>query len=261
MRVGSPPSAFIAARIAARSTTAGTPVKSCSSTRAGMNAISLAGVGLRIPAGERADVRFLDLLAVLVAQQVLEQDAQRERQPPRREPGLLQRGELVDLELAFPDVEGGLAAEAVRHGRILSVGRRRCREGMSSFCEAASSAKVRPLPSLGGGGRLVARLLRRFQVVQAVELLLRGVPRRAAGGGIAGEMFLDALECFLIDGRRLVLRARDVGQAGLLRVRVGQAVAALFLAGERGLVVVGVGRRAGGDATPAMTMDSEAKNR
>ena len=43
MRVGSPPSACIAARIAARSTTAGTPVKSCSSTRAGMNAISLAG--------------------------------------------------------------------------------------------------------------------------------------------------------------------------------------------------------------------------
>ena len=39
-RDGSPPSLTTPSRIAARSTTAGTPVKSCSSTRAGMNAIS-----------------------------------------------------------------------------------------------------------------------------------------------------------------------------------------------------------------------------
>ena len=88
------------------------------------------GGALRVPAGERADVRFLDLLAVLVAQQVLEQDAQRKRQPPRRQAGLLQRGESVDLELPFPDVEGGPTAEAVRHGRILSV-RRRDVEGVA----------------------------------------------------------------------------------------------------------------------------------
>ena len=37
---GSPPRFFIASRIAARSTTAGTPVKSCISTRAGLKAIS-----------------------------------------------------------------------------------------------------------------------------------------------------------------------------------------------------------------------------
>src|SRR6476620_7485728 len=37
---GSPPSFTIPSRIAARSTTAGTPVKSCRSTRAGVNAIS-----------------------------------------------------------------------------------------------------------------------------------------------------------------------------------------------------------------------------
>jgi tetratricopeptide (TPR) repeat protein len=41
--LGSPPSAFIASRIAARSTTAGTPVKSCISTRAGRKAISRLG--------------------------------------------------------------------------------------------------------------------------------------------------------------------------------------------------------------------------
>ena len=40
---GSPPITAIASRIAARSTTAGTPVKSCISTRAGMKAISSAG--------------------------------------------------------------------------------------------------------------------------------------------------------------------------------------------------------------------------
>ena len=37
---GSPPRRFIAARIAARSTMHGTPVKSCSTTRPGMNGIS-----------------------------------------------------------------------------------------------------------------------------------------------------------------------------------------------------------------------------
>ena len=42
-RDGSPPSAAIASRITARSTRHGTPVKSCSSTRAGVNAISADG--------------------------------------------------------------------------------------------------------------------------------------------------------------------------------------------------------------------------
>ena len=40
---GSPPWSRIASRIAARSTTHGTPVKSCSSTRAGANEISRDG--------------------------------------------------------------------------------------------------------------------------------------------------------------------------------------------------------------------------
>ena len=43
----SPPSFCIALRIAARSTTAGTPVKSCISTRAGRNAISCSSDFLR----------------------------------------------------------------------------------------------------------------------------------------------------------------------------------------------------------------------
>ncbi len=40
---GSPPISAIASRIAARSTTAGTPVKSCISTRAGWKGISALG--------------------------------------------------------------------------------------------------------------------------------------------------------------------------------------------------------------------------
>ena len=43
---GSPSISAIASRIAARSTTAGTPVKSCISTRAGVNAISSLGAAL-----------------------------------------------------------------------------------------------------------------------------------------------------------------------------------------------------------------------
>ena len=43
MRDGSPPSSCTASRIVARSTTQGTPVKSCITTRAGVNWISVSG--------------------------------------------------------------------------------------------------------------------------------------------------------------------------------------------------------------------------
>ena len=76
IRAGSPPSSAIASRIAARSTTAGTPVKSCSSTRDGENEISCDGSACgsqvataRAPASSPA------------RSDVLEQDAQRVRQP------------------------------------------------------------------------------------------------------------------------------------------------------------------------------------
>ena len=46
MPAGSPPSSSIASRIAARSTIAGTPVKSCIRTRDGVKAISLDGSSL-----------------------------------------------------------------------------------------------------------------------------------------------------------------------------------------------------------------------
>ncbi len=43
IRFGSPPSSATASRIVARSTTQGTPVKSCMITRAGVNWISVSG--------------------------------------------------------------------------------------------------------------------------------------------------------------------------------------------------------------------------
>ena len=84
-------------RIAARSTTAGTPVKSCSSTRAGVKAISFCTLRRHVPAGERLDVLGIDEPRVLAAQQVLEQDLQRVRQPRHAgKPGLLERRQAED---------------------------------------------------------------------------------------------------------------------------------------------------------------------
>ncbi len=75
----------------------GTPVKSWSSTRAGRNAISSVGRGGRIPLRERADVVGRDIAAVLTSKEVLEEDAQRERQALEVEAeGLCGRVEAVD---------------------------------------------------------------------------------------------------------------------------------------------------------------------
>jgi hypothetical protein len=69
----------MAARMAARSTTAGTPVKSCISTRAGRYWISRSE--RRSPArGEGAQVVAGDGLAVFPAQQVFQQHLQRHGQ-------------------------------------------------------------------------------------------------------------------------------------------------------------------------------------
>ena len=68
----------MASRMAARSTTAGTPVKSCISTRAGRKAISLLDLALVCSQSATADDVVLgDGAAVFVAQQVFEQHLHR----------------------------------------------------------------------------------------------------------------------------------------------------------------------------------------
>ena len=57
IRAGSPPRSRIASRIVARSTTAGTPVKSCMTTRAGVNWISVSGSAAGSQPASAADVR------------------------------------------------------------------------------------------------------------------------------------------------------------------------------------------------------------
>ena len=69
----------MASRIAARSTTAGTPVKSCSSTRAGMKAISFSGAPGR-QFRQRANILCVDEAAVFAAQQIFEKNAQGKRE-------------------------------------------------------------------------------------------------------------------------------------------------------------------------------------
>ena len=58
---------------------AGTPVKSCSSTRAGVKPISRVRLRLRLPLRQGLDVGLANGQAVLVAEQVFEQDFERER--------------------------------------------------------------------------------------------------------------------------------------------------------------------------------------
>ena len=72
----------------------------------------LRGLGLRVPRGERLDVLRADADAVLVAQQVLEQHLQRERQA-RDVVGGLQCLEGVDLICAPADLELGPRAEGI----------------------------------------------------------------------------------------------------------------------------------------------------
>ena len=102
----------MASRIAARSTTAGTPVKSCRSTRPGVKEISCDGSADAIPAGDGLDVGAGHGDSVLRPQHVLEQHAQRVREP-HDVVARLQRVEPEDLAARATDVERRAGAEAV----------------------------------------------------------------------------------------------------------------------------------------------------
>ena len=118
----------------------------------------VARLGLRVPAAERADVGLFDRLAVFVAQQVLEQDAQRERQPRRLKARLFEGRETVNFERALSDVEGAATTEAVGHdGPFLVAGRAMSRAESTALNGASGQERkmcfrtLRGVVSPGGG--------------------------------------------------------------------------------------------------------------
>ncbi len=77
----------------------------------------LARLGGRVPFCDRRDIRRADSTVALRAQQVLEQDLQRERQSRNIE-ALLKRIQSEDLEAPAPDLQLGARVEAVRTHRV-----------------------------------------------------------------------------------------------------------------------------------------------
>ena len=107
---GSPPRSRMASRMVARSTTAGTPVRSCRITRAGVNWISVDGSASGSHWASAVTCSGGDVAPVLGAQQVLQQDLQAERKTRRP----VHRVQPVYLVLGPAHPQRGQAAEAVR---------------------------------------------------------------------------------------------------------------------------------------------------
>ena len=85
-------------RIAARSTSSGTPVKSCNTMRATTNGISSVRGSFGFQLASVADVGFGHLLAVAIAQHGFQHDADGDGQfGDRADAGLFQRGQRVEL--------------------------------------------------------------------------------------------------------------------------------------------------------------------
>ena len=160
----SPPRRASASRMAARSTTPGTPVKSCMSTRSGVKRDLVGGVagalavalGVGAPAGHGHDVVGRDVRAVLVAQQVLEEDLDGVGQAVDVVAlGQRRRRDVEDLVGAVADgqVRPGAEGVGVRCGRGVrahathsAVGPRACPTGRAPT-PAASPGAVRRGPA------------------------------------------------------------------------------------------------------------------
>ena len=112
---GSPPARAIADRIAARSTTAGTPVKSCIRTRDGMNARSADGT-IRGQSASARTSSWRDVAGASAAQEVLEQDLDGVRQPVEVRDGR----EPVQLDRPLAGDQSVPGGERVAHRLMLS---------------------------------------------------------------------------------------------------------------------------------------------
>ena len=99
--------------MAARSTTQGTPVKSCSRTRLGVKAISLSGFEFLFQCGQGADFFFGHVAAVFGAEKILEQDAERERKMLGGDALLVEGVETVDFVFFVADFKRRARVETV----------------------------------------------------------------------------------------------------------------------------------------------------
>ena len=105
----------MASRMAARSTTAGTPVKSCSSTRLGMKAISCDGTLLPFHA---ASARMSSAFTVLPSSRRSRFSSRMRSEYGRclmAQPCCLDGAQAVNFKLAVADAESGATAKTV-HG-------------------------------------------------------------------------------------------------------------------------------------------------
>ena len=106
---GSPPSSVIASRMVARSTTAGTPVKSCMMTRAGVNWISTLGWAFASQPTRARTSSAVTLAPSSVRSRFSSRIFRLYGQPG----DLAGRADPVDLVGGAADLEGSLGAEAV----------------------------------------------------------------------------------------------------------------------------------------------------
>src|ERR1035437_6166447 len=121
-RLGSPPMAARASRMAARSTTQGTPVKSCNRTRAGAKEISFMPAGRHeadlcdagaVTARHGGHISRGNALAIFVAQQILQQNPDGEGQAPNVPdtlPGKMRETEIVVIHGADAQFRRGAKA-------------------------------------------------------------------------------------------------------------------------------------------------------
>ena len=106
--------------MAARSTTQGTPVKSCSRTRAGMKEISFAS---GVAAHHVLDIGCLHLAAVLLAKQILQQNAVRNGQARDvRQALFFERCKTEISVFSTAHLQSGFGTEAVlAHGVVFNI--------------------------------------------------------------------------------------------------------------------------------------------
>ena len=118
---GSPPRSAIASRMAARSTMQGTPVKSCMSTRAGVNWISVSGSAV----GSQPAIARIESAVVLAPSSVRSRFSSSTFRLYGRSRGAVDRVEPEHLVRLLPPTSSVLrGAEAVLAGHACSSRRR-----------------------------------------------------------------------------------------------------------------------------------------